>query len=113
MNNLTNDQVRELKWEDADFSGYYWDSHFSKPTLVILIKPADSSLQELVCNWATKLKLQIDYKNNVGSLLTWEVVFKSLPNSTWKVCFDFLGHGLIEFECNKLSIRLANDATIT
>jgi hypothetical protein len=105
MLELPEAQVTNLKWGDANFFGYYWDSQFTEPTLIIRIAPANSPTQELVCNWATKLKLNLDYKDHVNPLLTWEVSFKSLPNQRWKVFFDFCDHGSIEFESNRLAIR--------
>ena len=85
MHELTEVQVAELRWGDANFFGYFWDSQFANPTLVIRVAPANAPTQELVCNWATNLKLDIDYKSSVNTLLTWDVAFKGSSRAGWEV----------------------------
>lgn len=111
MHELTEAEVAGLRWGDADFFGYYWDCQFTDPTLVLRIAPANSPAQELICIWATNLKLNLDYANHVNSLLIWEVNFKSLPDARWEVFFDFASHGSIGFESNRLAIRPVPGAT--
>ncbi len=113
MLELSETQVNELRWGDANYFGYYWDPQFKDPTLIIRIAPANSSVQELVCNWATNLKVNLDYKKHVNPLLTWEVTFEGLPNKRWKVVFDFTDHGSIEFESNELAVRQLPSPTTT
>lgn len=110
MHELTATELSKLHWCDAHFFGYYWDSGFTDPTLIIRVEPANSHLQELVCNWATELDVKVDSKNvrgtkYVGPLLTREVIFKRLPDSRWDVGFDLASHGSVEFECNKMTLR--------
>ena len=66
MNELTEAQIAELGWCDASFYGYYWDSDFADPTLVVRIAPANSPALELVCHWATSLELTLDYRGQLA-----------------------------------------------
>ncbi|GAB2529015.1 hypothetical protein [Microbulbifer agarilyticus] len=110
MRELTEGEVTELQWGDAEFTGYYWDSELKDPALVVRVKPSKSTLQELICFWATNLNLNLNYLDQVGSLRTWAVAFEILPEGRWRVLFDFAGQGSVEFECNSLAIRSANGA---
>ena len=60
MHELTVLEVSALQWGDANYFGYYWDSQFVNPTLVLRIEAANSSVQELVCTWATHLQLSLN-----------------------------------------------------
>ena len=111
MHELTVLEVSALQWGDANYFGYYWDSQFVDPTLVLRIEAANSPVQELVCSWATHLQLSLNYKRHVNSLVTWGVRFEVLPGARWKVLFDFASHGSIEFECNGLAVREVTNAT--
>ena len=113
MHELTETEVNALRWSDANYFGYYWDSQFVDPTLVLRIEAANSPIRELVCNWATCLKLSLEYKNHVNALLTWKVSFESLPEERWKVFLGFTSHGSIEFECNGLALREVTSVTAT
>ncbi|MCR9098148.1 MAG: hypothetical protein NXI30_28340 [bacterium] len=105
MNALTDAEVEQLFWSDADFLGYYWDDRFDDPTLVVRVTPANAETVELVCHWTMGLKLDVDYKTSVNGLLTWQVEFEPMPERRWRVVFDLASHGSVEFECLGLSLR--------
>ena len=105
MPELTRSEVEALRWGDADFLGFYWAQEFADPTLVVRIKPANSETVELVCRWACKLEIDVDYRNHVGPLLAWDVEFRPLDRLRWSVVFDLASHGSIRYECDGLTFR--------
>jgi hypothetical protein len=102
---LTIKEVRGLSWCDTRYFGYYWDTKFKNPTLVVKIIRANCEAQELVCDWSTNLKVEIDYLNHVNALLTLDVSFTQSPKSVYCVYIDFGVNGFIKFNCNNLSLR--------
>ena len=44
-------------------------------------------------------------KNQGGPLLAWEVVFSKQADNRWKVVFECLSDGYIDFDCNSLGVR--------
>ena len=109
MHELTEIEVAGLAWSDANYYGYRWVQAAPEPTLIVLIEPCNSPLVELVGIWATQLKVELNYNNSVGPLLTWEVEFKQTENTLWEVHIDLAHQGQLSFECNKLFTRTASD----
>ena len=103
---LSDEEILDLKWSDLTLYGFYWEKKPDKPVLIIRIEPPNSHLQELVCDWAANLQSVMKYKKNQGGpLLAWEVVFSKQADNRWKVVFECLSDGYIDFDCNSLGVR--------
>ena len=102
---LTGKEVIDIGWTDTRYFGYYWDTQFNNPTLVIKVIKPNSQAQELVCDWATDLKVEIDYLNHVNDILAIDVNCALISNSTYSVNFDLGSNGYIKFNCNDLKLR--------
>ena len=103
---LSDAEILGLKWSDLTCYGLYWENNSEKPILIIRIQPQNAPLQELVCDWAANLKSVMKFRNNHGGpLMTWEVVFSKQADDRWKVVFEFLDDGYIDFDCNSLGLR--------
>ena len=105
MYELANKEIIELGWNDTQYFGYYWDTKFDTPTLVVKLRRPNSQVQELICDWATNLEIKIDYLNCVNELLTINVYFSQLPKSGYCVNIDLGINGYIKYNCNNLGLR--------
>lgn len=104
MRELSEVEVNKLEWSDANYYGYYWLSGVVDPTFAIRVEPCNSELLELVAVWACNLKVELDYINRVGPLLTRDVKIQKKDNN-WEIYVDLAHRGHISFECNKLFLR--------
>jgi hypothetical protein len=97
-------EVAALSWGDAEFRGFVWEPAQSGANLRLFLAPADHAGCDLVCEWASHLRVDLDYKQYIGAMPTWEVRFVALPKDRWRVSIDVSPVGEIEFECNSLGL---------
>lgn len=56
--------------------------------------------------WVTNFKIEMDFGDQIGMGLTWEVKFKKRLNEEWNVNIEFGGapDGGISFDCNSFKL---------
>ena len=101
---LTASEIAALPWSDATFHGCQWLADREAPTLVLHLTSCDQPHHVVSCDWACRLKIELNYDQNVGPLLAVDANFNSLDDNRWSVYVDLSPHGYIDFECNDLRL---------
>lgn len=98
-------EVAALSWGDADFRGFSWEPAESGANLRLYLSPADRPGTELLCEWASDLKANLDYGQYVGGFPSWDVTFEELLKGGWRISIELSDVGTLAFECNNLRLE--------
>ena len=97
-------EIIALGWDDAVFNGFHWDSN--DRDIVVLITPAEIQGEgKLICEWVTDFKIELDCKDFVGGLITWNVKFTNIENARWGIEISIPDHGQLSLECNSFRLE--------
>lgn len=102
MEKQPDEQVAQMNWSDVSLAGISWVEEGRDVVLHLLLPPSDKKLN-LVCRWARKLRVTLEFDDNTGGYaLSWEAEVKRREDQAWEVAFDFAGAGSVSLVCQEL-----------
>jgi len=103
MKKITQDeQVAQMNWSDVSLAGISWVEEGRDVILHLLLPPSATNL-DLVCRWARKLRVALEFEENTGGYaMSWDAEVKRRDDQAWEVAFDFPGEGGVSLVCQEL-----------
>jgi hypothetical protein len=106
MNKLmTEEQAAQMNWCDISLVGISWVEN-GRDVILQLILPSSGSEVDLVCRWAQRLHVALEFGDNSGgSPLSWDAAVKRRDDHAWEIAFDFAGDGSVSLVCQELALN--------
>ena len=100
MRLLTNKQISEFPHSDVELTGIEWLPDCGLRLTVVL---TDHHTVWLVCNWISRLQVNMDFGQNSGGAMTWDIDYLKQA-AGWHICMDFASVGSIDFDCQEIHL---------
>ncbi|PRQ02642.1 hypothetical protein ENSA7_54710 [Enhygromyxa salina] len=104
----TDEEVAQMNWGDISLTGISWIEEGRDIVLHLLVPPTDRRLN-VVCRWARKLRIELEFDVNSGYALSWDGEVKRGADGDWEVDLDFAGAGGVSLVCQDLDFRESPD----